>query len=144
MPRLVLLAALAVSACSSPPVGVAAELPGSSWTVERVVLPDGSVLRGEGQVTFGADGALTMASCNQCSGRYSIRDSVLTVEEPLACTKRACAPGAMELERHLGGVSTVRRDGSYLVAEPLAEGAARVLLVPANAGTGEPAAADRQ
>ena len=135
MIRLSLLLAVAVSACSSPPTGMAAEVPGSSWTLERVVLKDGRVLRGEGQVTFSAEGRLVMASCNQCSGSFTLRDSVLTVAEPMACTKRACGPSEVELERHLAGTSALRKEGVYLVAEPMSPDAvaSEVLLVPASA-----------
>lgn len=128
------LALVALSTgCSRAPTGLAAEVPGSSWTLERVVDADGTVLRGDGdRVTFAPDGALTLASCNACSGRYSVREDVLTVEGPLACTARACAPGAVELERYLGGASALRRDGAYLVAE--SAGGAHVLLVPAGSG----------
>ena len=123
------LAAL-VTGCGRAPSGLAAEVPGSSWTLERVVLADGTVLRGDGdQVTFASDGAITLASCNVCNGEYAVRGDVLTVEPPLACTKRGCATGAVELERYLGGQATLRRDGAYLVAES-ADGA-QVLLVPA-------------
>ena len=134
---LALTALLLFAGCASapPPSGLAAELPGSSWTLERVVLHSGDVLRGDGdQVTFAADGALTVASCNQCSGRFSMRDSVLTVEEPMACTRRACLSGQVELERYLTGESVVRRDGVYLVVEPAAGEAEQVLLVPASTG----------
>ena len=124
-----LVLAVVSTGCSRPPTGLAAEVPGSSWTVERVVLADGTVVRGDGdRVTFAPDGALTLSSCNVCNGRYAVREDVLTVEEPLACTRAGCAPGAVELERYLGSTATLRRDGAYLVAE--SEGA-QVLLVPA-------------
>ena len=131
---IVTVSALALSACGGAPArGLAADLPGSSWTLERVVLDDGRVVRGDGdQVTFAADGALSLASCNSCSGRYELRDDVLTVDAALACTKRACAPGAVELERYLGGTATVSRDGDYLVVEPAAGRAQQVLFVPAS------------
>ncbi len=131
--RLALLALLVLSAgCSQAPTGLAADVPGSSWTLERVVLADGTVLRGDGdRVTFAPDGGLTLASCNVCNGRYSVRDDVLTVEGPLACTLRACEPGTVELERYLGGTATLRPDGGYLIVEPAEGEGAQVLLVPA-------------
>ena len=120
------------AACQPPPpVGVAADVPGTTWSLERIVLADGEVRRGQGeQVSFGPEGSLSVSSCNQCSGRYDLRDSVLTITPALACTRRACLPGALELERHLVGTSVLRRDGSYLVVEPdsLAE---QILFVPA-------------
>ena len=125
------VAALSVG-CGGPPTGLAAEVPGSSWTLERVVLADGAVVRGDGaRVTFAPDGALSLSSCNECNGRYSVREDVLTVGAPLACTKRACPAGAVELERYFGGVSALRRDGAYLVVEPADAAVGQVLLVPA-------------
>lgn len=119
--------------CQGPaPVGLAADVPGTTWSVERVVLDDGQILRGgNDQVSFGPEGSLSISSCNLCSGRYAMEDSVLTIGEPLACTRRGCAPGALELENHLAGTSVVRRDGIYLVVRPdsLAE---QILLVPAS------------
>ncbi len=99
-------------------------------------MDDGTVLRGGAadQVTFSADGALVLSSCNACNGTYSVREDVLTVDAPLACTRRACAPGAVELERVLGTAATLRRDGVYLIAEPLEGGVEQALFVPAQAG----------
>lgn len=125
-------ALLALAACQPPaPVGVASDVPGTTWSLERLVLDDGEVLRGQGeQVSFGPEGSLSIASCNLCSGRYAVDDSLLTIEGPLACTRRACQPGTVELERHLEGTSALRRDGAYLIIVPdsLAE---QILFVPA-------------
>ena len=133
-----LLLVLFAGGCSQPPLtGLAAELSGSSWTLERVVAPDGAVLRGDDdRVTFAADGTLTISSCNSCAGRYRVRDGVLEVEPGLACTKRACPDGRVELERYFAGPTTLRRDGQYLVVQPsTVEGAdapePQILLVPA-------------
>ena len=137
MRALLLSAALFAAGCgSSPPTGLAAAVPGTSWTVERVVTADGAVLRGDGaRVTFAADGALVVSSCNECSGRYTMREDLLTVEAPLACTRRACPDSEIELERYLAGTTALSRDGAYLVAEPVAEAGGltgvQVLLVPA-------------
>ena len=134
MRLLLALAAVSfVAACASPPpVGMAAEVPGTTWSVERIVQADGGVIRGSetDQVSFGPEGSLSLSSCNLCSGRYALADSVLTVPPGLACTRRACAPDGLELERHLEGTSVLRRDGAYLVIEPdsLDE---QILLVPA-------------
>lgn len=127
---------VAFSACAgAPPVGLDADLLGSSWTLERVVMNDGTVRRGDGdQVTFSADGALVLSSCNACSGTYSVRDSVLTVAEPLACTRRACNAGQVELERVLGSTTALRREGVYLIAQPMAGGVDQALFVPARTG----------
>ena len=123
---------ICLGGCGATPTGFQVDLPGSSWTLERVVRTDGSVARGDGdQVTFAADGSLALSSCNACSGEYSVRGDVLSIEAPLACTKRACAPGAVELERVLGTEATLRREGVYLIAEPLTGDAEQVLFVPA-------------
>ena len=126
------LALLTLAACQpTAPVGVASDVPGTTWSLERLVLDGGEVRRGQGeQVSFGPEGSLSIASCNLCSGRYAVDDSVLTIDGPLACTRRACQPGTVELESHLEGTSTLRRDGAYLIVEPdsLAE---QILFVPA-------------
>lgn len=135
--RFVLLAALsvAIAACGgAPPTGLAAELPGSTWTLERVVLPDdGGVLRGDGErVSFAADGSLTVSSCNACSGTYRVRRGQLE-PGPLACTRRGCPADAVELERFFSGPLAMRRDGAYLVLDAITDDAdgAQILLVPA-------------
>ncbi len=128
-----LLAVLSVfAACQPPPaVGIAADVPGSTWSLERIVGADGAVHRGMGeQVSFGPEGSLSVASCNQCSGRYAVRDSVLTVPATLACTRRACPTGTVELETHLAGTSVLSRDGAYLVVRPDSTGE-QILFVPA-------------
>ncbi len=132
----VVLASLAVlctlAGCGpSAPVGLAADVPGTTWSLERIVAADGAVQRGMGeQVSFGPQGSLSVASCNQCSGRYSVRDSVLTVPGALACTRRACPTGTVELEAYLSGRSVLRRDGSYLVVRPDSS-REQILFVPA-------------
>lgn len=123
--------AIVIAACSSPPVGLAAEMPGTAWTLERVVLGDGSILRGDGGITFGGDGSIAVSSCNDCFGRYSLRDSLLTIDGALGCTKKACPTGAVELERHLEGTTTLSRDGAYLIATPGDSSGVQILLVPA-------------
>jgi heat shock protein HslJ len=127
-------AGLALAACAgSPPTGFEADLPGTTWTVERVVDADGVVQRTDGgSVTFAADGALTLSSCNTCGGRYAVRGDELRVEAPLACTRRACLPGALELERYFAGPLELRREGAYLIAGPVGEvEGPQVHLVPA-------------
>lgn len=132
-PSLVVLVVL-IAGCSGPPTGLAADLPGTTWTVERVVRADGMVLRGgDDQVTFGPDGALTLSSCNACNGRYRMRGGALRVEEGMACTKRACPDTRIELERYVAGELTVRLEGQYLIIEGAAETdapTAQVLLLP--------------
>lgn len=118
-----------LSACSSPPVGEAAVLPGTSWTVERIVLEDGGLERGDGtqQITFGDDGSIAVSSCNDCSGRYTIQDGALTITSALGCTRKACPTGVLELERYLEGATAISRDGDFLVLQPESS-STRVLL----------------
>ena len=115
---------------------MAADLPGTTWTLERVVLADGGVLRGlDDQVTFGPDGGLTLSSCNTCTGRFRLRTDELQIEEPLACTRRGCPGDRVELERYLAGRHRLRMDGQYLVAEPINDGAeaVQVMFLPGGA-----------
>lgn len=128
-----LCCALSTVACSGPPTGLEADLPGSAWAVERVVTGDGEILRGEGRVMFGATGGLSVSSCNVCNGTYQVRGDRLFVPEALACTRRGCAPGALELENFFAGDLTIRRDGLYLVVEPRPlNGGPQVLLLPSD------------
>lgn len=108
----------------SAPSGPGSDLPGSSWSVERIVYASGEVVRGEGEtIAFGADGSVSMASCNTCQGRYRARQGTLTVDEPLRCTRKACRPGEIQIERFLSGPQTIERDGPFLVltAQPTEE-----------------------
>ena len=131
---------LALAGCGgASPSGPSAVIPGSSWTVERIVYPTGEVVRGGGEtVAFGADGSLSIASCNTCQGRYRARRGTLTIRTPLSCTRKACQPDEIQLERFIGGTQLVERDGPYLVLTTVTdEGADRpaadppsVLLLP--------------
>jgi len=125
------LALLLIAGCTPTPTGFAASLPGSSWLVDRIVEPDGSVVRGTGEtVTFGADGRLSLASCNQCNGGYQVSaDGVLTLSEGVACTRRGCPEGAVELEREMQGPLSIARDGEYLVLG--GAGTPQIILLPA-------------
>ncbi len=92
-------------------------LAGTTWTVERVVVSDADVRRGDGEtVTFGPGGAVSMASCNQCNGQLRSAEGALIIPTPLACTKRMCGPGVLELERILTD-RALRREGIYLIAD---------------------------
>ncbi len=126
---LVLLAAEGLAGCSaSPPASVSA-LPGTTWLVDRIVEPDGSVRRGTGEtVSFGADGRVSLTSCNVCSGSYSVTSAgMLTLAPNLACSLRACPAGVTELEREMVGPLRASRDGEYLV---LAAADRQILLLP--------------
>lgn len=113
-------------------------LTGSSWTVERIVYPSGEVVRGDGEtIAFGSDGSIAVSSCNNCSGRFDrSRGGVLI--DANRCTKRACAPGTIELERFVNGQQSVERDGPYLIltavpAERDSAEAPQVVLLPSEA-----------
>lgn len=125
------LVALSIfGSCAPRPItGTAADLPGA-WVVERVVTSGEKVMRGEGQtVRFERDGTVSMQSCNACNGQYEAQRDELRIEAPVACTKRACPPGAIELERLLTGESVIERDGPYLVVRD-AESGQQVVLLP--------------
>ena len=115
-------------------------LSGSSWNVERIVRPSGEVVRGQGEtLAFGADGSFSTSSCNTCQGRYTLRRDVLEVDGALACTRKACAPDEIELERLFEVPQTVERDGPYLVLSGRASGdeeardPTQILLLPTQA-----------
>lgn len=112
----------------TPPV--LADLAGTTWTVERIVMSDAEVRRGDGEsVTFGAGGLVSISSCNQCSGKATVRDGALVIEPELGCTKRACGPGVLELDRLLAG-RALRRDGLYLIADGPVVGLDNALPMP--------------
>ena len=132
MTRPLLLAVLLLAGCSvRPSSGPASTLPGTRWLVDRIVEPDGSVRRGTGEtVSFGMDGRIALASCNLCSGPYTISAAgVLTVEPALACTRRGCPPGTTELETVMTGALASGRDGEYLVLSA-PEGGRQIILLP--------------
>ena len=139
---LALLSAVLLGGCGVRPTGLASTLPGSTWLVDRIVGADGSVRRGTGEtVAFGADGRISLASCNLCGGAYTVSSSgVLSVGPGLACTRRGCPEGAIELERDLTGALQMSRDGEYLVLSA-AGGAPQILLLP-ETPVQEPAATD--
>ncbi|OZC03025.1 META domain-containing protein [Rubricoccus marinus] len=141
--RFALLAlAFIVAGCSGPGAsGGGVLLAGSSWSLERIVYPTGEVARGSGEtVAFGADGSLSIASCNTCQGRYRMRGATLSVEEGLGCTRMACPTDAVQLEQFFATDVSVRRDGSYLIVTPeveagAASGAPQLILLPTQAPT---------
>ena len=128
---LALLSAVLLGGCGVRPTGLASTLPGSTWLVDRIVGADGSVRRGTGEtVAFGADGRISLASCNLCGGAYTVSSSgVLSVGPGLACTRRGCPEGATELEREITGALRTSRDGEYLVLTAV-EGGRQVILLP--------------
>jgi heat shock protein HslJ len=130
---LAVFAVVLAAGCSGSATGVASQLAGTTWVVERIVNADGTVIRGSGEtVTFGTDGTISLASCNLCSGRYALSGSTLRLDEAMACTRRGCPPGTVELERVLNGERHLRRDGEYLVLEggETVPDAPKVLLLP--------------
>lgn len=125
------LALLLLAGCGGPASPLVAELAGTTWTVDRIVVSDSDIRRGDGEtLTFGDGGAVTMQSCNTCNGRVRADGGALQIPATLACTRRACGPGVLELERLLTDRS-LRREGIYLIADgpsPLAaDGTPQVL-----------------
>ena len=87
---------------------------------------------------FGATGGFSVSSCNVCNGTYRVLGDRLEIAGPLACTRRGCAPGELELEDFFAGALTIRRDGIYLVVEPRPlNGGPQVLLLPSDGGAGD-------
>ncbi len=129
--RIALLALVLLAGCGVRPTGTASSLPGTTWLVDRIVEPDGSVRRGTGEtVAFGADGRVALSSCNLCGGPYRVSgDGVLTIDPALACTRRGCPDGATELEREMAGPLRMTRDGEYLVLSA-PDGGRQILLLP--------------
>lgn len=116
-----------VAGCAGTPPAVA-DLAGTTWTVERIVMSDAEVRRGDGEsITFGADGMVSVSSCNQCSGRARAQGSAIVIDPAMACTKMACGPGVLELERLVAG-RELRRDGLYLIADGPTEMAPDLVL----------------
>lgn len=127
---LVPLVLLLVAGCSRTPTGLSAELPGTAWTLERVVYADGTVERGTGErITFDPDGRVLLASCNTCNGTFRLRGNRLQVREPLACTRRGCTEGEIELEVFFEEERQLTRDGAYLIVEG-EESSAQLLFLP--------------
>ncbi|HEX8385272.1 MAG TPA: META domain-containing protein, partial [Rubricoccaceae bacterium] len=90
-------------------------------------------------VSFGADGRIALSSCNQCTGEYTVSAAgVLTVGTAVACTRRGCPEGAIELEADVQGPLQMSRAGEYLVLSG-ADGTTQILLLPETAAV--PAAA---
>lgn len=121
-----------LSGCGGTPA--VSSYAGTVWTLDRIVSADGSVVRGSGEerLTFGADGRLGLSSCNECGGAYRLDGTTLTVDAAMACTRRGCPDGAIELERYVSGTQTLRREGAYLVLESggAPGAAAQLLFVP--------------
>lgn len=139
MSRLAFALVIVLAGCSSgTPARDTVLLTGSSWSVERIVSADGSVARGGGEtIAFGADGSLSMASCNTCQGRYETSGNRLVIDEGLRCTRKACMADEVELERIVSGTQLVERDGPYLILTAEVEAGApdppRVILLPTEA-----------
>lgn len=133
---LVLFTLLLASCSSGPPTGLSTELPGTAWTLERIVFADGTVERGSGErITFAPNGGVLIASCNTCNGSYRMRGNELRVPEALACTRRACGTDEIELEVFFTGTMALRRDGSYLIVEQAeAVETAQLLFLPVAEG----------
>jgi len=100
-----LIAGLALGSCrtATPPI---APLVGTSWTLESVIdagIPVSDVPLDE--LVFDAEGrGVRVSTCNVCNGLYVVGDRTLEVSQ-LACTRRACEPGRLELDRYVSGRS---------------------------------------
>lgn len=139
MLRVALVSLLVLAGCSSSSSREETTLlTGSSWTVERIVYPDGEIVRGDGEtIAFGADGSVSVSSCNTCTGRFQSHRGGITVDAN-RCTRMACPSDTIQLERFVNGEQDVERDGPYLIltarpTEDEMEAAPQVLLLPSEA-----------
>lgn len=117
------LALAGLQACAQSPALPAAELRGTEWTLLELdgrapplpAAPSAAV-----RLTLQAEGARVVghAGCNRFSGGYALDGAALRFT-PLAATRMACEPEAMDLERRvlamLGAVGGWRVDGDQLV-----------------------------
>jgi heat shock protein HslJ len=98
-------------ALSGQPPVVAGSLIGR-WTMAD--LNGGGAVAG-GMLEFSAGSVAGTAGCNRLSGRWQENGATLTVG-PLAATRMACAPAAMQIEQRvlalLAGPLTVKHDGN--------------------------------
>lgn len=116
---LLLLAAFAVGGCRTVDAPVV-PLAGTTWrlayitaTGDDYVIEDDSVP--PDVLTFDAEGrGVHVTTCNQCAGLYVVGDRTLEITR-LACTRRACPDGRLELDRYLAGRSRWRLEGDRLV-----------------------------
>lgn len=65
---------------------------------------------------FEDDGGVRTRSCNACSGLYVLSDRHVVLRN-LACTRRACPPDQLELDRYLAGRAAYYRAGDRLVID---------------------------
>lgn len=124
-----------LAGCAGPgSARVASVLPGSTWTVERIVYPTGRVVRGDGEtLSFDADGSLGLSSCNSCGGTYQIAGRVIEFSVG-ACTLRACGPEVIELERVIEPKMSASSSGEYLILTSEEEDQGpEIMLLPAPA-----------
>lgn len=96
-----LLAGLAAGCAATPPAGgpPPADLVGPTW---RLVAIGGDAVPADAGVTltFGTDGGVSGSSgCNRFSGTADLGPGSALGFSPLASTRRACAPPAMEREQ---------------------------------------------
>lgn len=117
-------------ALSGRPQVVAGSLIGR-WTMAD--LNGGGAVAG-GTLEFGADTVAGSAGCNRLSGRWTQAAASLSIG-PLATTRMACAPAAMQAEQRVlallagplavvfdgdGGATLIARDGRRLRLAPAA------------------------
>lgn len=116
---LVLTAALLIAACrtAAPPPN---PLAGTAWELRTLVQGSDSLTAAGGlpadQVRFQPDSGVRIRSCNTCTGTYRFSDRHV-VTERLACTRRACPAGRLELDRYVAGRAAYRLRGDWLILD---------------------------
>lgn len=114
---LVLLAVVLLAACrtAEPPPNPLAD---TAWELRALVQGGDSLTTADGLpadlMRFEADGGFRSRSCNLCTGLYVLSDLHVVVRN-LGCTRRACAPARLELDRYVAGRARYRLAGDQLV-----------------------------
>jgi heat shock protein HslJ len=115
---LVLLAAALASGCRTLPQP--SERVVGTWALRAFVEGTDSLSTADGLpndlLRFEPDGGIRTRSCNVCSGNYVVSDRHV-VARNLACTRRACEVGRLELDRYVAGRAAYRRSGDLLVLD---------------------------
>jgi heat shock protein HslJ len=114
----VLLLAVVGAACRTLPAPPNPVL--GTWALRALAQGGDSLSTADGLpadlLRFEADSGVRTRSCNACSGNYVVSDNHVVLRN-LACTRRACEVGRLELDRYVAGRAAYRRTGDLLVLD---------------------------